>query len=159
MRLVFGVHLLLVRLWWTLRDLVVRFVATRAILFYGTHFGEGAQPLPRAPTHIWALYHEESPQNNWKLVFPEVIQLFNFTSTYSAGSTWPIPLIWAPDYRTLLERKPIPTAKKSTAGLAPAVFVQSNCNVASDRTRYVKELMNYMGMFSPGVVWMHAMPI
>ena len=30
-------------------------------------------------------------------------------------------------------------------GKAPVMYVQSNCNVASDRTRYVEELMKHIG--------------
>ena len=38
---------------------------TSAYIFYGTEFSANNLPLPRNPNHIWALFHEESPMNNW----------------------------------------------------------------------------------------------
>lgn len=38
---------------------------TEAFVFYGTSFLANDLPLPRHPSHIWALVHEESPKNNW----------------------------------------------------------------------------------------------
>ena len=38
---------------------------TSAFIFYGTAFSANDLPLPRTPSHIWALMHEESPKNNW----------------------------------------------------------------------------------------------
>lgn len=38
---------------------------TRGIIFYGTSFENNDLPLPRLPYHEWALFHEESPKNNW----------------------------------------------------------------------------------------------
>ena len=127
--------------------------------------------------HLWALYHEESPFNNWKLSYHNAISLFNFTSTYADGSNFPIPTQWSPPikvcmhvcmfsmiasptysqcemayrliiltmWQRLIGRKAVDVKKKSKNGKALAVYVQSNCNVPSDRTRYVKELMKYIG--------------
>lgn len=67
-----------------------------ALLFYGSEFGSPPLPLPRLSSHVWALYHEESPMNNWKLLHPNVIRMFNFTSTYAEHSSAPVPLNWAP---------------------------------------------------------------
>ena len=39
--------------------------ATSAIFFYGTAFLANDLPLPRNHNHVWALFHEESPKNNW----------------------------------------------------------------------------------------------
>lgn len=123
---------------------------TAALLFYGSEFGSLPLPLPRNLDQIWALYHEESPMNNWKLIFPNVISLFNFTSTYSEGSDAPIPLQWARSMTHVLARNPVPVHKKSINGLAPVIYVQSNCHVPSDRTRYVEELMKYIKVDSYG---------
>ena len=41
--------------------------STRAIVFSGTHFEAGDLPLPRKPYHEWAIFHGESPKNNWML--------------------------------------------------------------------------------------------
>ena len=37
----------------------------RAYIFYGTSFLANDLPLPRKQHHLWALFHEESPKNNW----------------------------------------------------------------------------------------------
>ena len=115
-----------------------------AALFYGTDLSETSLPLPRKASIPWALFHEESPMNNWRLIYEDTLTVFNYTSTYSAGSTWPIPLYWAPSWEVLVSRAAVPTAQKSQGELATVLFVQSNCQVASDRTRYVEELMKYI---------------
>eukprot|EP00042_Codosiga_hollandica_P034808 m.249213 g.249213 ORF g.249213 m.249213 type:complete len:404 (-) comp54497_c0_seq12:83-1294(-) len=120
------------------------------VVFYGTGFGEGQMPLPRTQNHAWALFHDESPMNNWKLIYRDVIQHFNFTTTYSEGATWPIPMQWAPTEEELLVRKATFAADKSQDSLAPAIYVQSNCMVPSDRTRYISELMKYIKVDSYG---------
>ena len=44
--------------------------STRAFVFYGTSFRANDLPLPRLSKHEWALFHEESPKNNWLLSDP-----------------------------------------------------------------------------------------
>ena len=39
----------------------------QAFMFYGTDFRANELPLPRFPWQHWALFHEESPKNNWIL--------------------------------------------------------------------------------------------
>lgn len=46
---------------------------TKAFLFYGTDFNIDSLPLPRKAHHDWALFHEESPKNNYKLFHKPVI--------------------------------------------------------------------------------------
>ena len=47
---------------------------SQAILFYGTDFRATDVPLPRYPWQHWALFHEESPKNNWILSHEECIR-------------------------------------------------------------------------------------
>ncbi|CAB1332411.1 unnamed protein product, partial [Coregonus sp. 'balchen'] len=52
-----------------------------------TDFNIEGLSLPRRPHHQWALFHEESPKNNYKL-FHE--SLFNHTVTFSHHSYLPL---------------------------------------------------------------------
>lgn len=47
--------------------------ATRAFIFYGTDLRADDLPLPRRPWDEWALFHEESPKNNWMLTFEDAL--------------------------------------------------------------------------------------
>lgn len=40
-------------------------ILVRAYIFYGTAFVANDLPLPRKQHHLWALFQEESPKNNW----------------------------------------------------------------------------------------------
>ena len=121
---------------------------TRAFYFYGSDFKPDDLPLPRMPHHEWALLHEESPFNNYILSHGAMISLFNHTATFRRESDYPISSqnILSLDYLT--KRSPVPVAKKTALrkeqGLAPIVYVQSNCNVASDRDSYIRELMTHI---------------
>ena len=46
----------------------------QAFMFYGTDFRANDLPLPRFPWQHWALFHEESPKNNWILSHEECIR-------------------------------------------------------------------------------------
>jgi hypothetical protein len=45
----------------------------QAFMFYGTDFRANDLPLPRFPWQHWALFHEESPKNNWILSHEDCI--------------------------------------------------------------------------------------
>lgn len=47
--------------------------ATRGFIFYGTDLRADDLPLPRRPWDEWALFHEESPKNNWMLTFEDAL--------------------------------------------------------------------------------------
>jgi hypothetical protein len=47
----------------------------------------------------------------------------------------------------ILKRRVVPPQEKKANGRGLAIYVQSNCHVPSDRTRYVKELMKHIRMF------------
>ena len=127
---------------------------TRAVLFYGSDLLPEDLPLPRSTHHEWALLHEESPMNNYMLVHGPFIRLINHTATFRRESDFPLSTQSLPSISYLIERKPIPLSIKSSLqeieDLAPVLYVQSHCDVASDRDRYVKELMKYIRVDSYG---------
>ncbi|XP_063776071.1 alpha-(1,3)-fucosyltransferase 10 isoform X2 [Pseudophryne corroboree] len=126
---------------------------TRAVLFYGTDFSTGSLPLPRKFYHEWALFHEESPKNNYKLFHQPTISMFNHTATFSRHSHLPLTSQYLEDLQTLTSLEYfVPLRKKNALRrrLAPVVYVQSDCDPPSDRDTYVKELMNYIAVDSYG---------
>lgn len=129
---------------------------TLAFYFYGTeYFDDKELPLPRKPHHIWGLAHEESPLNNFILDHAVGMNVFNYTATYHRAADYPITLVSFPGVEFILNRPPVSTALKNqyqmTKGHAPAVYVQSHCEVPSDRDRYIEELMLYMKVDSYGM--------
>ncbi|XP_076459282.1 GDP-fucose protein O-fucosyltransferase 4-like [Babylonia areolata] len=127
---------------------------TRGFLFYGTDLDPFDLPLPRLKHHEWALIHEESPLNNYILTHNELLKLINHTSTFRRESDYPLSTqaINNPDFLTI--RQPVSTAQKNEEkklrDLASVVYVQSHCDVPSDRDSYVKELMKYIKIDSYG---------
>ncbi|XP_063817413.1 alpha-(1,3)-fucosyltransferase 11 [Pseudophryne corroboree] len=125
---------------------------TKAIIFYGTDFRAYEAPLPRLPHQTWALFHEESPMNNYVLSHLPGIRLFNYTATFRRESDYPLTLQWLPTIG-YLQNPAVPLAEKNRwreKGYAPVLYMQSHCDVPSDRDRYVKELMNYIQVDSYG---------
>ncbi|XP_071476012.1 alpha-(1,3)-fucosyltransferase 11-like [Diadema antillarum] len=125
---------------------------TRGILFYGTDFRAYEAPLPRKPWHEWALLHEESPMNNYVLI--HTMKQFNHSATFKRESNYPTTTHALPNLDYLTQRKPVPIEEKNklrkTSKLAPILYVQSHCDVAADRDRYVKELMKHIRVDSYG---------
>lgn len=124
-----------------------------SIMLYGTDFRAYEAPLPRLRNHLWALVHEESPLNNHMLCHDEIASLFNFSSTFKRHSDFPITTQHFPSLEFLTSRKPVPLSEKNKLrkeGLAPVVYLQSHCDVPSDRDRYVKELMKHIDVDSYG---------
>ncbi|ESO85826.1 hypothetical protein LOTGIDRAFT_195769 [Lottia gigantea] len=127
---------------------------TRGVMFYGTDIEPSDLPLPRYSHHEWALFHEESPLNNYILSHDVFLKLINHTATFSRHSDFPLTTqnIYHPHFFT--ERKPIPLAvkneKRKKEKLAPILYVQTHCEVPSDRDRYVAELMKYIDIDSYG---------
>ncbi|XP_015907692.2 alpha-(1,3)-fucosyltransferase 11 [Parasteatoda tepidariorum] len=123
-----------------------------AYLFYGTDFKGDNLPLPRKSNHLWALLHEESPLNNFLFSHSSGIKLFNFTATFSRHSDFPLTTQHLPSLDYLM-RKPVPLEIKNEYrknGTAPVLYLQSHCNVPSDRDRYVKQLMEFIDVDSYG---------
>ncbi|CAN0146769.1 unnamed protein product [Lampetra planeri] len=131
----------------------------RAFLFYGTDFSAWDLPLPRQHSHDWALFHEESPKNNYVLFWPQTAALFNHTATFSRRSDLPLTLQFVESAKALLSRRLlVGAAKKSRLrrpapagrGLAAVAYVQSDCEPPSDRDEFVRELSAYMDVDSYG---------
>ncbi|XP_048186329.1 alpha-(1,3)-fucosyltransferase 10 isoform X1 [Perognathus longimembris pacificus] len=126
---------------------------TKAFLFYGTDFNVDSLPLPREAHHDWALFHEESPKNNYKLFHKPVITLFNYTATFSRHSHLPLTTQYLEGVEVLKSLKylvPLQSKNKLRKRLAPLVYVQSDCDPPSDRDSYVRELMTYIQVDSYG---------
>ena len=124
----------------------------RGVIFYGTDFRAYEAPLPREPWHEWALLHEESPLNNQIFSHAVTMSLFNHTSTFRRESDFPITTQHITNLQYLTERTPLPIKLKNKyrEKLAPILYVQTHCNVPSDRDRYVKELMKHIDVDSYG---------
>ncbi|CAM4591027.1 GDP-fucose protein O-fucosyltransferase 4 [Caretta caretta] len=125
---------------------------TKAVIFYGTDFRAYEAPLPRLPHQTWALFHEESPMNNYLLSHRPGIRLFNYTATFRRESDYPLTLQWLPSL-AYLRRAALPLAEKERwrqQGYAPVLYMQSHCDVPSDRDRYVRELMKHIQVDSYG---------
>lgn len=127
---------------------------SQAFVFYGTDFRADDVPLPRFPWQHWALFHEESPKNNWILSHEDCIRLFNHTATFSPKSDYPVTSQFIIDPKDWAQRPSVTTIDKNRFqhedDLAPIVYVQRDCNPPSDRDSYVKELMKYIKVDSYG---------
>ncbi|XP_052018529.1 alpha-(1,3)-fucosyltransferase 10 [Apodemus sylvaticus] len=126
---------------------------TKAFLFYGTDFNIDSLPLPRKAHHDWALFHEESPKNNYKLFHEPVITLFNHTATFSRHSDLPLTTQYLEGVDVLKSLRylvPLQSKNNLRQKLAPLVYVQSDCDPPSDRDSYVRELMAYIEVDSYG---------
>ena len=119
-------------------------------MYYGTDIDWDDLPLPRKPHHMWALLHEESPKNNWILAMDKGISLFNFTSTCSRRSSYPLHLHFFHSIERLMQPIRWPTQLKSKGSLGQVIFMQSDCDPPSDRDSYVEELMKYIEIDSYG---------
>ncbi|OWF36239.1 alpha-(1,3)-fucosyltransferase 10-like [Mizuhopecten yessoensis] len=122
----------------------------RAFLFYGTEFEFSHLPLPRLPRHLWALEHDESPKNN-EFIFSheEVMTLFNYTSTFKRESSYPVTTMALPSVTWLQSTEYFLTSARKNElqnrkGLAPVLFVHSDCNVPSARDEYLSMLQKFI---------------
>nr|XP_056704262.1 alpha-(1,3)-fucosyltransferase 11 [Euleptes europaea] len=125
---------------------------TRALLFYGTDFRAYEAPLPRLRHQAWALFHEESPMNNFLLAHRAGLALFNLSATFRRASHYPLSTQWLPG-AAYLRRPPARTLAqrhRARRRLAPLLYVQSHCHVPSDRDRYVRQLMQHIQVDSYG---------
>ncbi|XP_046667294.1 alpha-(1,3)-fucosyltransferase 10 isoform X2 [Homalodisca vitripennis] len=113
-------------------------------------------PLPRNGSSVlWALLHEESPRNNAPLSHPALLSLFNFTATFSRHSSFPITTQYLKSLQILSDLKYfVPTEEKSRLqreeGLAPVIYLQTDCSTTNNRDSYVAELAKYINVDSYG---------
>ncbi|CAG5135651.1 unnamed protein product [Candidula unifasciata] len=127
----------------------------KVFVFYGTDFSQKDLPLPRRQHHEWALFHEESPKNNFLLCHEDALSL-TACCILRRESDFPITT----QHLLSLEWLQQSTYTKSTSqknrqvvhaeGLAPVVYVQSDCNPPSDRDEFVKQLMKFIPVDSYG---------
>ncbi|XP_032241043.1 alpha-(1,3)-fucosyltransferase 11 isoform X2 [Nematostella vectensis] len=128
--------------------------STRAMMFYGTDLRADDLPLPRVPWHEWALFHEESPKNNWMLTHEDALRMFNHTATFRRESDYPLSSQFIRDARDWTSTQAIPVSEKNRLkkekGFAAIVYVQRDCYTPSDREAYVHELMKHIPVDSYG---------
>lgn len=123
------------------------------LLGSGTDFSAESLPLPRSDEHHWALFHEESPKNNYKLFHPPLITLFNHTATFSRHSHLPLTTQHLESLSALTSPThllPLSLKNQRRKTLAPVAYVQSDCDPPSDRDVYVQELMRHIQVDSYG---------
>ncbi|XP_035668626.1 alpha-(1,3)-fucosyltransferase 10-like [Branchiostoma floridae] len=124
---------------------------TQVFVFYGTDFSPKDLPLPRKAHHEWALFHEESPKNNYLLSHQPVLNLFNHTATFRRHSDYPLTTQYLGKLEDLTDKKYfVPTKSKNSLALSPLVYVHADCDPPSDRDHYVKELMQYIDVDAYG---------
>jgi len=124
-------------------------------VFYGTDFHSYDLPLPRYDHEQWALFHEESPKNNYLLSHEESLNLFNFTATFKMASDFPLTSQYIESLSMITSKKFFQsTARKNELrlkrGFAPVMYVQSSCEAPSDRDSFVAELMKHIDVDSYG---------
>ncbi|KAK7501022.1 hypothetical protein BaRGS_00007902 [Batillaria attramentaria] len=125
-------------------------------MFYASDLQATDLPLPREPHHEWAVLHEESPKNNILFSFEDMLVLFNHTSTFRRESDYPITTQHLISEQWLLSKKYYKSVQAKNQlqrekGLAPIVYVHSDCDPPSDRDHYVKLLMEYIPVDSYGL--------
>ncbi|KAL5018900.1 hypothetical protein ScPMuIL_004622 [Solemya velum] len=127
---------------------------TRGLMFYGSDLKFDDLPLPRRTHHEWALYHEESPMNNYAFSHLTFIKLFNHTATFRRESHYPLTTQNFYSLKYITEKKPVPllmkNSEKKRRNIASVLYIQSHEEVPSDRDRYVAELMKYIKVDSYG---------
>ena len=117
---------------------------TAVFMFYASQMQWEDMPLPRRPSHMWAIIQEESPKNNWVLAFEDGISLFNMTATPSRHSTYPLVTQYLPSLEVLLKPPLVPVADKGKGGIGLVLYLHSDCGTPSDRDTYVAELMKHV---------------
>ncbi|XP_052267386.1 alpha-(1,3)-fucosyltransferase 10-like [Dreissena polymorpha] len=127
---------------------------TKIFIFYASHFKPYDLPLPRKRGHLWSLIHEESPRNAYLLSHVPTLSFFNLTSSYNMKSDYPITTQWLQCTDWLQDSTYVlPLVDKNRLrqfGLAPILYLQSDCDVPSDRDNFVKLLQAYIPVDSYG---------
>lgn len=125
-----------------------------AYLFYASNLHFDNLPLPRKPEIIWGLYHEESPRNVEELMHEVTLSLFNYSATFSRYSDIPFPLQHLESLNDITSTNYfVPTKIKNDLlhDISSVLYLQSDCETASERDAYVKELMKLIDVDSYGV--------
>lgn len=127
----------------------------QVLIFYGSDFKKWDLPLPRYPKHKWVLFHEESMKNQLLFLFEENLQIFNYSSTFSRYSDFPLLIDENASLKNMKSLKYfVKTSEKNrlirVRKLAPVLYIQSICSTTSGRDDYVTELMKYIPIDSYG---------
>ncbi|TRY84238.1 hypothetical protein DNTS_028932, partial [Danionella cerebrum] len=118
-----------------------------------TDFSIDSLPLPRHKQHDWALFHEESPKNNYKLFHKPLITQFNHTATFSRHAHLPLTTQHLEGINALTDKTlllPLSRKNQLRKTLAAVLYVQSDCNPPSDRDVYIQEIMKHIQVDSYG---------
>ncbi|XP_026752744.2 alpha-(1,3)-fucosyltransferase 10 [Galleria mellonella] len=128
--------------------------AVDAYLFYGSVINLEDLPLPRRPYDvIWGLFHEESPRNVEELMHEEMLNLFNFSATFSRHSDVPFPLQYMDSINDITSKEHyVDTSTKNNylKEIGPIMYLQTDCETSTERDKYVKELMKFIQVDSYG---------
>lgn len=127
---------------------------TKVLMFYGSNINVTDLPLPRNGNSVlWAVLHEESPRNTPILSHDDVLHLFNYSSTFSRFSNFPLTTQYLKDLNVLQDKSylvPVEVKTSLQTSLAPVVYIQSDCSTPLDRDSYVVELSKYINIDSYG---------
>uniref|UniRef100_A0A6A7G770 Fucosyltransferase n=1 Tax=Hirondellea gigas TaxID=1518452 RepID=A0A6A7G770_9CRUS len=129
-------------------------VKINGFLFYGSDFDPSDLPYPRKSDQWWALLHEESPKNQPLFCHAPILTLFNITSTFRQHSNEPLTLQYLSSIDKLTDSsKYINTELKNLLqnnGIAPVIYLQSDCDTPSQRDHFVQELAKHIKVDSYG---------
>lgn len=127
--------------------------AAGAYVFTTSRFNFNDLPMPRNPhKHLWALMDGFAVNEN-KIVTEKILNLFNFSATFSRHSDVPFPLRYLHTLEDIISVEHFVSTPGKNAHLqniAPILYIQSECNCSTERDAYVKELMNLQKIDSYG---------
>ncbi|XP_012162504.1 alpha-(1,3)-fucosyltransferase B-like [Ceratitis capitata] len=126
----------------------LRLKEAKVILFDGISFDVLDMPLPRYAFQLWALLYDRSPANRTILFFSELLRYFNYTSTFSRYSDFPLTLHTLSNVADLVN--PLFLRRSEDKSEISVLFMENNCNTMSSRENYVRELMSYVPVYSCG---------
>lgn len=124
-----------------------------AFLFYASNIDFEDLPLPRKLNDIWGLYHEESPRNVEELMHENGLRLFNYSATFSRYSDVQFPLQYLESLDDITTTKYFVKTKDKNdllKDISPILYLQTDCETATERDEYVKELMKHIEIDSYG---------
>ncbi|XP_018785869.1 PREDICTED: alpha-(1,3)-fucosyltransferase B-like isoform X1 [Bactrocera latifrons] len=125
-----------------------RLAEAKVIFFYGSYINAHDMPLPRHAYQLWALLQDETPQNAPYLFYQEFLRHFNYTSTFSRYSDYPLTLRSLHNPKELILRTYFRALRFRSS--IPVLFMQDNCATLSGRENYVRELMTHVPVHSCG---------
>lgn len=122
-------------------------------VFTTSRFNFNNLPVPRNfNKELWALMDGFALNEN-RIIDDNILNLFNFSATFSRHSDVPFPLryLHTVDHLISVEYY-VATPAKNTylRNIAPILYIQSECNCSTERDAYVKELMKFQKIDSYG---------